>query len=98
MSFPTIVYKTPGNHQRAGGTYSYLGIEDEQGLESALSSGWFRTLPEAIAGKADEAEDNSAPTRGELESKASELGIKFDGRTTDKLLADKIAFAIEQGV
>jgi len=37
-----------------------------------------------------EVEDNSAPTRAELETMATELGIKFDGRTTDKRLSDKI--------
>ena len=32
----------------------------------------------------------SAPSRLELETKAHELGIKFDGRTTNKKLQDKI--------
>ena len=34
--------------------------------------------------------ENDAPTRSEMESKATELGIKFDGRTTNKKLLDKI--------
>lgn len=91
--FPTIVYRTPGAHQRAGGTYSYQGIADAETLESALADGWFRTLPEAIDGKHDDAtghEDEEMPTREELEAKAKELEIKFDGRTTDKSLAEKI--------
>jgi len=92
--FPTIVYKTPGTHARAGGTYNYRGIEDAAALEAALAEGWFLTLPEAIAGKADEPVDNSAPTREELEAKAAELGIQFDGRTTDKKLAEKIEHAL----
>lgn len=33
---------------------------------------------------------DSPPTRAELEQKANELNIKFDGRTTDKKLAEKI--------
>jgi hypothetical protein len=38
------------------------------------------------------------PTREELEAKATELEIKFDGRTTDKSLAEKIEFVLsEQG-
>jgi hypothetical protein len=41
-----------------------------------------------------EVEDNSAPTRAELETMATELGIKFDGRTTDKRLSDKIDQAL----
>lgn len=42
----------------------------------------------------EEAALNAPPTRAELEQKANELGIKFDGRTTDKKLAAKIAEAV----
>lgn len=94
MSFPTIVYKCPGDHHRAGGTYSYKGAEDSSALGKLLAEGWFATLPEAIEGKAAEAEDNAAPTRAELEAKATELDIAFDGRTTDKRLGEKIAAAL----
>lgn len=94
MSFPTIVYKCPGDHHRAGGTYSYNGAEDSVALSKLLAEGWFSTLPEAIDGKAAEAEDNAAPTRAELEEKAADLGIAFDGRTTDKRLGEKIAAAL----
>jgi len=94
MSFPTIVYKCPGDHHCAGGTYSYKGAEDSVALGKLLAEGWFATLPEAIDGKAAEAEDNAAPTRAELEAKAAELGIAFDGRTTDKRLGEKIAAAL----
>lgn len=34
--------------------------------------------------------DDSAPTRAELEAKAKELGIRFDGRTKDKKLGQLI--------
>ncbi|HJR28782.1 MAG TPA: hypothetical protein VJ889_08705 [Pseudomonas sp.] len=37
-------------------------------------------------------DDVNPPTRIELETEAASLGIKFDGRTTDKLLAEKIEF------
>ncbi len=95
MSFPTIVYRCPGDHHCAGGTYAYLGVGEQSQLDAALSDGWFLTLPEATAG---EAEDASSPTRAELEAKAAELGVKFDGRTTDKALAVKIDAALaEQG-
>jgi hypothetical protein len=39
--------------------------------------------PEQIA-------DDAPPTRAELEAKATELGIKFDGRTKDKKLGQLI--------
>ncbi len=93
MNFPTLVYRCPGDHHCAGGTYAYLGISEQPQLDAALSDGWFLTLPEAISG---EAEDGSEPTRGELEAKAAELGIKFDGRTTDKALAIKIEQALSE--
>ena len=35
------------------------------------------------------------PTRAELEQKANELGLKFDGRTSDKKLGDLIAATLE---
>ena len=34
---------------------------------------------------------DAPPTRAELEQKASELGVKFDGRISDKTLAQRIA-------
>jgi hypothetical protein len=45
--------------------------------------------PEPVADEAPE--DNAAPTRAELEAKATELGIRFDGRTKDKKLGQLIA-------
>lgn len=101
--FPTLVYKCPGNHQRPGGTYAYKGVKDEDQHAAALADGWFDTLPEAIDGheakKSQQAEpapvsqtaDAAPPTRAELEQKAKELGIKFDGRTSDKKLSEAIA-------
>ena len=35
-------------------------------------------------------QDDASPTRAELEVKATELGIKFDGRTKDKKLGQLI--------
>lgn len=40
-------------------------------------------------------EDNAPVTREELEAKATELGIKFDGRTTNNKLSKLIAQALE---
>ena len=96
MIFPTIVYRCPGDHHRAGGTYGFLGVSDSAGLVLALSSGWFLTLPEAIEGKSAEPADDSPPTRAELEVKASELGLKFDGRTSDRRLIEMIEHELNQ--
>jgi hypothetical protein len=35
-------------------------------------------------------QDDAVPTRAELETKAKELGIRFDGRTNDKKLGQLI--------
>lgn len=42
-------------------------------------------------------EDNAPPTREELEAKAKELGIRFDGRTGDKKLGQLIQDRLSTG-
>ena len=42
-------------------------------------------------------EDDAPPTRTELEAKAKELGIKFDGRTGDKKLGQLIQDKLSAG-
>lgn len=100
MKFPTVVYRSPGAHQCPGSTYSYKAAADDAELSALLDSGWFCTLPEALTGKpaeglAEDPDDDSAPTRAELETMASELGIRFDGRTTDAGLLKKINAELE---
>lgn len=82
MEYPLNLYKS---------AELFVNVANDEEKDAALADGWFLTVPEALAGKAD---DNSAPTREELELKATELGIKFDGRTSDaklgKLIAEKV--------
>ena len=40
-------------------------------------------------------DENAPPTRQELETKATELGIKFDGRYSDKRIASLIEEALK---
>lgn len=47
-------------------------------------------LGEPVTFVAPESVEITPPTRDEIEQKASELGIKFDGRWGDKKLADAI--------
>ena len=42
-------------------------------------------------------DEDASPTREELEAKATELGIPFNGRTSDKKLSGLIATALQQG-
>ncbi len=88
-----LMYKCPGPYQRAGGTYNYQLAESEADVSAALAAGWFASLPEAIDG-VSLIESDAPATRDELELKATELGIEFDGRTTDRKLAAKIADAL----
>lgn len=106
--FPTILYKTPGPHKKPrGGTYKTTGAADKAEFDALLAKGWFPSYEEAVAGKVagkatkaaapveDAVDEVSAPTRDELEAKAKELGVSFNGRTSDKKLAERIAEALE---
>lgn len=84
IEFPTILYKDEGPHQRNGGTFSYIGVDNQKDYDELLLDGWFMTLDEAIAIKKDKKE--RPLSREELEKKATELNIKFDGRTSDEKL------------
>jgi hypothetical protein len=97
--FPTLVYKGRGPHSRAGGTYDYTDVANQKDLEAKLADGWFSTLPEAIDAhdkpvEVVKSEDNTPPTRKELEVKAKELNIKFDKKTTDAELGAAITAAL----
>ncbi len=95
--FPTLVYRCPGNHQRAGGTYDYVQVKDAAELDSRRATGWSATLIDAITPHVADAPvlpDDAPPTRAELETKARELGIKVDGRYSDRKLLQLIAAAL----
>lgn len=72
-------------------------IVPESDIQAYIELGYSLTWEEAI--KAAEAKDepisDAPPTREELEIKAKDLGIKFDGRTTDKKLASLIEEALK---
>lgn len=103
--FPALVYRASGKYIRPSGTYDFTGVATQEELDQKLAEGWFLTIEDAVAAKtaplkAVEAifepvlEDNAPPTRQELEIKATELGIKFDGRYSDKKIAQMIDEAL----
>jgi hypothetical protein len=96
--FPALVYKVPGKYVRPYGTYDFTGVNDAEELQAKLKEGWFCFLSEAIDFEdkevAEEEDDTAPPTRQELEEKATELGIKFDGRFSDKKIAQLIDEAL----
>lgn len=109
--FPALVYKDKGKHQRKGGTYDFTGVNNTEELEQKISEGWFYNLEDAIAPAkpvekpsqepakpiSEPVLDDSAPaTREELEIKATELKIKFDGRFSDRKLAQLISEALSK--
>ena len=96
IEFPTLVYKDGGQYQRRGGTYAVVTVENQADYNAALAAGCV-THPDLIGqapAPAKAADDTAPATRAELEQKAAELGIKFDGRTTDKKLAGLIDAAL----
>lgn len=100
--FPTILYRTPGPHKKPrGGSYAYCGAANQEEFDALIAKGWFPSYEEALAGKAapkvveQPIDEVSGPTREELETKANELGVSYDGRTSDKKLAERIEEALE---
>jgi hypothetical protein len=104
IQFPTIVYKSPGSRRNAHGTYDYVGVKTQEEFDRRIADGWhpsqaasFASLkqphhPEVTSSPAPILD--AQPTRAELEQKAVALGLKFDGRTTDKKLFERIEQAL----
>lgn len=101
MEFPRMVYRAGSMVELESGRYDWRIVADENECVGAQAEGWHldqyaaKAAAEApqVAEDAppDEVADNAPPTREELEHKAQELGIKFDGRWGDKKLAAAIA-------
>lgn len=81
-----MLYKL-GNHIEIEGSKFEYAIVDEKEVDEKLKEGWYLTTTEAK--KVDSNNDGDV-TREEIEHKAKELGIKFDGRMSDKNLLAKI--------
>ena len=108
MEFPRFVYLSPGNFRRGKSSYRYVSVNSLEEHDAYLAQGWSTSADLAIdrANAPTPApapapvpapvvpEDNAPPTRAELETKARELGLKFDGRTSDRTLLRRITQAI----
>lgn len=104
---PRMLYKADGEHEIHGGFFDYIIVDTAEELDSATALGWSVSPAEATEHK-EQAKMIAAvpvppmvpmdaqPTRDELERKATELGIQFDGRTTDAKLAGKIAALVKE--
>lgn len=95
-----MLYKAPGPHFVDGSMVDYIIVPLDL-VDKTIALGWFATIPEALASAAGHAEPDDVPaddapvTRAELEAKATELGLKFDGRTSDAKLLAKIDEAMK---
>jgi len=98
--FPRMIYRAGGTEEIHGGRFSTLIVHDDEELAAALADGWHVSTCEARdAGQAAAPAptvaavpaDDAPPTRAELESKATELGIEFSPRIGDAKLAERIA-------
>ena len=58
-------------------------LREQAEAEAQVAATVVESEPESV-------DDETAPTREELEAKATELGIRFDGRTKDKKLGQLI--------
>lgn len=92
--FPRMLYRAGGDEAIHGGQFTTLIVHDAVELDAALAGGWFMTTTEAAAPAP--ADDDTAPTRAELEQKATELGIEFSARIGDAKLAERIEAAIKE--
>lgn len=63
-------------------------LNSEKGNEPVVAVG--ENVAVAESEEIAAVDDNTPPTREELEQKATALGIKFDGRTTDRKLLERI--------
>jgi hypothetical protein len=100
--FPTIVYRVPGPHYGADGRgFDYRGVDDAEAYDAALGEGWHETIWAAMGGEvirevaeaAEVVSDVSDDARLAMEAEAKELGVSFNSRTSDKVLAERIAAA-----
>jgi hypothetical protein len=103
MEYPAFVYRKADKARQDGSKFDTLLVHNDDERKSALDVGWADDVLQALAPKqksvvVDEPvsvlEDEAPPTRAELESKATELGLKFDGRTSDRKLGLMIAEAL----
>lgn len=89
----TIVEDEVVEQARAEGWFLTTGeaVQEHEFISAATAGAMKTEAPEIIEYAGQSPAHDAPPTRAELEAKARELGIKFDGRTSEKKLGDQIA-------
>jgi uncharacterized protein YcaQ len=73
-------------------------FKKQQTIERKANKVYFPSRIDATIIEVQNAPQDDAPlTRDELQAKATDLGIPFNGRTTDKKLSGLISTALAQG-
>jgi hypothetical protein len=109
--YPRMLYRVapagPGAEPAHGGHFATLTVHDFDALAAAINDGWHITTTDAVEADAhakaaadasvlaDISDDNAPPTRAELQQQADKMGIKVDGRWSDRKLRDVIAAALK---
>ena len=94
-------HATPLEAIAAAGEPAFMaGLNKAQAKRVAKLKPWLRfqapQKPAASISEAPVPDDDAPPTRAELEQKARELGVKFDGRTSDGTLLRRINAAMKE--
>jgi hypothetical protein len=91
--YPLMLYRFPGTVPLQEGLFATHVVENASEHKAAIADGWHEGSDEAKAAHetAKTSKRSSAPTREELEHKATELSIPFDARVSDKKLGELIA-------
>ncbi|MGE0349819.1 hypothetical protein [Hydrogenophaga sp.] len=95
MEFPQALFRMPGVEMLDLGGFTTILAHDEADREAKFADGFHATQEEARAAYDAALKAADAPSRAELEQKATELGITFDGRTKDAKLAAAIDAALK---
>lgn len=101
--FPQALYRMPGVEKLDLGEFTTVLAVDEADRDAKFADGFHATQEEAKEAHEAKLKDgkstgeaNQPPSRAELEQKATELGIAFDGRTKDAKLAAAIEAKLKE--
>lgn len=87
-----MIFRCPGPKEWEGISYDSRLIDGDE-----IPQGWYETILDAQKAAAHPADinDSGEVTREEMEQKAKELGLKFDGRTSNRKLLTMIEEALK---
>lgn len=95
--FPKMVFRKGGPYK---GDYSVASAADAAEYEAMAAQGWSASKDVALGNVVKEIEEARAAVesisdeiRAALEKEAKELGVSFNSRTSDKVLAERVAEA-----